>query len=192
MSTTPYAILGLLSIEPMSGYDIRQNLRESLSHFWSESYGQIYPALKRLAAEGLIAPARAAASGARDRRLYTLTRRGRARLRRWLAEPPRPQPPRNELLLKLFFGRLAPPGACAEHVRGLRERQEHLLALLEEIGRRLQVERRGHPDLRFWQLALDAGIAHCHSLIGWCDRTLGALDAPRRRRTAGSTRRRAR
>jgi PadR family transcriptional regulator AphA len=58
MSTTPFAILGLLSIEPMSGYDIRRNLDESLSYFWSESYGQIYPSLKKLEASRLIAPVR--------------------------------------------------------------------------------------------------------------------------------------
>src|SRR4051812_1177259 len=103
MSTTPNAILGLLSIEPMSGYDIRRNLDESLSHFWSESYGQIYPALRRLEAARLIAPVKQAGAGARRKRLYTLTPLGRARLRAWLAEAPKPQPPRNELMLKLFF-----------------------------------------------------------------------------------------
>jgi PadR family transcriptional regulator AphA len=32
----------------MSGYDIRKTVQESIRFFWSESYGQIYPALKRL------------------------------------------------------------------------------------------------------------------------------------------------
>src|SRR5712692_7370073 len=101
MSTTPYAILGLLSIEPMSGYDIRRNLEESLSYFWSESYGQIYPTLKRLEAARLIAPVKRTAPATRRRRLYTLTPLGRTRLATWLAEPPTPQPPRDEFLLKM-------------------------------------------------------------------------------------------
>ena len=55
--STDFALLGLLSIEPMSGYDIRQNFQESLNFFWNESYGQIYPALKRLLARGFITAA---------------------------------------------------------------------------------------------------------------------------------------
>src|SRR6267378_1332508 len=43
---TPNALLGLLSLGSMSGYDIRQLISQSIGHFWSESYGQIYPGLK--------------------------------------------------------------------------------------------------------------------------------------------------
>src|SRR5258708_31701724 len=46
---TPNALLGLLSLGPMSVYDIRQLISQSIGHFWSESYGQIYPGLNRLA-----------------------------------------------------------------------------------------------------------------------------------------------
>jgi PadR family transcriptional regulator AphA len=175
MSTTPYAILGLLSIEPMSGYDIRRNLEESLSYFWSESYGQIYPALKRLEAARLIAPVKRAAPEARRRRLYALTPQGRARLRAWLAEPPKPQPPRNEFLLKIFFGRQAPPGACAAHIRRLRVQQERFVATLDNIERQLQLERRHDPQLPYWLIALSAGIDRGEALIEWSERALAAL-----------------
>ena len=47
-SSSNYAILGLLAIEPMSGYDIRKFVREVLSNFWNESYGSIYPVLAEL------------------------------------------------------------------------------------------------------------------------------------------------
>ena len=49
-----YAILGMLSIEPMSGYDIKKEIEENISNFWTESYGQIYPVLKSLVAEKLV------------------------------------------------------------------------------------------------------------------------------------------
>ena len=42
------AILGLLLMHDASGYDIRKLAEGSIGHFWSESYGQIYPTLKRL------------------------------------------------------------------------------------------------------------------------------------------------
>src|ERR1035441_9620557 len=50
---TAYVLLGLLSIEPnQSGYDLRKAIESSVGYFWGESYGQIYPTLKRLAAGG--------------------------------------------------------------------------------------------------------------------------------------------
>ena len=175
MSTTPYAILGLMSIEPMSGYDIRRNLEESLSYFWSESYGQIYPALRKLETARLIAPVKQAAPDTRRRKLYTLTAAGRARLRTWLSEPPKPQPPRNELLLKLFFGRQAAPGACAAHLRRLRVQQERLATTLERVEQQLKAERRGHPDLRYWLIAVSFGLERAQSLIDWSELALRDL-----------------
>jgi PadR family transcriptional regulator AphA len=176
MSNTPYAILGLLSIEPMSGYDIRRNLEESLSHFWSESYGQIYPTLKKLEAARLIVPVKQTPPDTRRRKLYTLTAAGRSRLRIWLGEAPKPQPPRNELLLKLFFGRQAPPGACATHLRRLRIQQERMIATLEGLEQQLQTERRGHPDLRYWLTVAGFGLERAQSLIDWSELALRSLE----------------
>ena len=42
-----YAVLGMLATGPKSGYDIKQTIETSIGHFWNESYGQIYPILKR-------------------------------------------------------------------------------------------------------------------------------------------------
>ena len=173
--STDFALLGLLSIEPMSGYDIRQNFQESLNFFWNESYGQIYPALKRLLARDFIAAVAGGQNGRRERRAYTITAKGRAHLRRWLAQPPRQQPIRDELLLKIFLGRLAPPGACVEHIRRLRREQEELLASYKEIEKRVGIERAGHPHAQFWYLTLKHGIEMRRARIRWCDEALAVL-----------------
>lgn len=70
----------------MSGYDIRHNLRMSLDSLWAASYGQIYPALHKLAEEGLIRPVQEA-TGSRERIVYHLTDEGRQVFRDWLLEP---------------------------------------------------------------------------------------------------------
>ncbi len=178
-ASTDFALLGVLSIEPMSGYDLRRHFRESLGFFWSESYGQIYPALKRLLAQGFIAAAAGAQNGRRERRAYSTTPQGRAHLRRWLARPPRPQPVRDELLLKIFLGRLAPRGASLEHIRRLRRQQEGLLASYLDIRKRVEAERPGHPHARFWDLTLQHGIEMRRARIRWCDEALTVLRGPR-------------
>lgn len=48
-----YALLGMLTLGEMSGYDIKKLFDTSLRNFWGESFGQIYPILRRLVREGL-------------------------------------------------------------------------------------------------------------------------------------------
>jgi len=174
MSSTPYAILGLLCIEPMTGYGVQRSLEESVSHFWSESYGQIYPALRRLEAAGLVrsTPSR---TGARKGKVFAITPKGRKHFAWWLGEPPKVQPPRNELLLKLFFGRYAAPGTCAAHLRLLLQQQRELISRLQQTERQLRIGRRAHPDLRFWTATIGAGLSNARALLDWSEQALASL-----------------
>jgi len=193
-SQTGYVILGLLSIEGnQSGYDIRRTIQGSVGYFWGESYGQIYPALKKLAAEGLIEPAnspqrtgakspvrrggRKTAGGRPDRRAYSLTPAGRARLQEWLAQPFRVDPPRDEFLLKLFFGREAAPGVSVEHVRDFQQRNRRLLRTFEEIGRIGRAKNANHPHFRFWILTLEYGVAQIRAGLRWSEGALKELES---------------
>jgi len=171
-----YAILGMLSLRPMSGYDIRKTVQESIRFFWSESYGQIYPALKRLEAQKLVERARGAQKGRAGRQVYALTRTGRRELQEWLTRKPQMQPFRNELLLKLFFGRLAPREACQEHLRHFRQRQEDFLRTYRQVEGWLHTEHERHPDLPFWLMTLTYGVHQARALRNWCDETLAALE----------------
>lgn len=175
--STDFAILGLLTVEPMSGYDLRKHFSESLIYFWNESYGQIYPALKRLAKAALIAPVAAGQSGKRERQVYGLTPQGRAHLQEWLAQSPREQPTRNEFLLKLFLGQSAPPGALVEHIRRFRTQQEELLAMFLIIRDAVRAEHARSPNLRYWMLGLSHGIGIRRAEIDWCNEALRVLEA---------------
>src|SRR5206468_7565147 len=90
--STPYAVLGMLSLAPMSGYDIRKESEASIGHFWSESYGQIYPALRDLEAQGLVRRRAGPRGAARERHVYEITAKGEEALATWRAQPPRPAP----------------------------------------------------------------------------------------------------
>src|SRR5580658_9966786 len=117
--TTADALLGMLTMEPMTGYKLRQRIQRTIGNFWSESYGQIYPALKRLEQNGLV---HSKSEGNRGFKVYSITTAGRNHLRGWLELEPRHRGARNELLLKMFFGVLAPPGSLREHLRRTRAR----------------------------------------------------------------------
>ncbi len=171
---TRFALLGMLTLQPMSGYDIRKNVDASIAHFWSESYGQIYPILKGLAKEGLVIP-RTSRSAPRNRQEYAITAQGRAALRRWLAEPPGRVVVRNELLLKLFFARSAAPGDSLRHLREFRAAQAAELRHFRVMERELTREHARHPHLPYWLMTLRFGLRHCEGGLRWADDTLAAL-----------------
>lgn len=73
---TTYAILGILTTDCKSGYEVKQLIDRSLHHFWKISYGQIYPALKLIVEEGLAKVSPASTTGRSDKREYHLTEKG--------------------------------------------------------------------------------------------------------------------
>jgi DNA-binding PadR family transcriptional regulator len=174
---TAYVILGMLSIQSGSGYEIHKAIEENFGSFWGESYGQIYPSLKRLAAEGLIEARQPASAPKKRRQEYALTEAGRVCLREWLARPFQNDPPRNEFLLKLFFGREAAPGVALAHVRELQERNRRMLATLGGIEDMARAQRSQNPNLPYWMLTLSLGLAMTRAALDWGESALKALAA---------------
>jgi PadR family transcriptional regulator, regulatory protein AphA len=173
---TPNALLGLLTLKPMSGYDIRALISESIGHFWSESYGQIYPGLKRLAAAGLVEKKTQRQKGKPDRNVYSLTDDGRARLRDWLKLPVVDEVPRQELLLKLFFGANVSPAVSREHVTAFMEAHEKALKMYAAITKTLRREEAGDPQLPYWLMTVNFGRHRSAALVKWSKETLKELE----------------
>ncbi len=170
-----YAILGLLSWGPRSGYDIKKTIEQSISNFWNESYGQIYPILKRLAAEGLATASIEKQVGKPERYVYALTDKGRKALQRWLKEPPEWEVGRIEILLKLFFGRHVAVADNVRHVREFQILQQELLQRYNALEERLKAERPHQPDLAYWLMTLSYGRHVGRARLQWCDETLAML-----------------
>ncbi len=172
-----YAILGILSIQPGSGYDIKKLMEQSTINFWNESYGQIYPILKQLVAEGLTTSQTEKQEGKPERYVYTLTDKGLAELHTWLAEPVEQTAERNELLLKLFFGQQNTFAYNIEHVQQFRIVQEKLLNKYRHIEEKLKVYCAETLDLNYSLITVRYGIYRCEALLAWCDETIGTLHA---------------
>jgi len=183
---TPYVILGLLRFGPMSGYDIRAELARDASTFWSESYGQIYPALRALRKAGHVSllargatragrTARPRRAGRRPKSVYAITPRGREAFEAWLELPPRGEPPRNELLMKLFLADREFLGHPEAWIRDLLSQELERLDRLERMQRDVPRTPHRHPNVRFWSFALAHGEARARATIGWCRTTLASL-----------------
>ena len=126
----PHVLLGLLTEESRTGYELERAIREDLDHVWRADFSQIYPALARLRRAGWVLLKVLGPRRGPRRNLYRVTAAGRRELRRWLVLPS-PSPRKDEVLLHLaFFDRLAPAErraamlsqerALAEEARALR------------------------------------------------------------------------
>lgn len=169
------ALLGLLTIAPMSGYDLGQNIRASVGHIWSESYGQIYPNLKALAAAGLVSSKEEKQKGKPSRHIYSITQKGREQLIAWLGIPPQPEIPRNELLLKLFFGSLVPAALLIGYVERMVVEHRALLEKFQHIEREEIAAHKRRPEAPFWRMTARYGQLEMEAHVRWAEETLAEL-----------------
>ncbi len=119
LTSTSYLILGLIEREgPSTPYDLKRHVAATIGHFWSFPHALLYKEPARLVELGLLTEVREPEG--RRRRLLTITDRGRAALRAWLATPAQePTELRDAGLLQLFFADLG----TIEQRRALAEAQ---------------------------------------------------------------------
>jgi DNA-binding PadR family transcriptional regulator len=168
-------LLGLLTVEPMSGYDLGQAIRTSVGFFWHESYGQIYPNLKTLAAEGLVTAKSERQKGKPERHIYSITKKGREQLVAWLAVEPQAEIPRNELLLKLFFGAQVSPEISMEHVERMVNRERVFLHQFQQLVREEIAKNQQYLDAPYWRMAARFGQLELEAHLRWGEETLDEL-----------------
>ena len=168
-------LLGLLAIEPMSGYDLGLTIRASVGHIWNESYGQIYPNLKRLAAEGFVTAKTEQQKGKPDRHIYSITEKGRERLVKWLEVQPQPEIPRNEFLLKLFFGDRIPTEILIGWVERMIESESGVLRELMRVERDEIAQNQHYPGAPYWKMAARFGQMELKAHLRWAQETLEEL-----------------
>ncbi len=135
LTTTSYAILGLLALRDWSTYELAQQMQRSMRLWWPRAESRVYAEPKRLVRLGL-AEARDEGVGARPRPVYSITPAGRRSLRSWIGEPSDVLRLEFEAMLKVFFadqGTKAQALANIERVRQVAEADlAHDAAFVEE------------------------------------------------------------
>ncbi|MDP3180161.1 MAG: PadR family transcriptional regulator [Spirochaetaceae bacterium] len=173
-SRTPYLILGLLAEGPCSGYDIRRITLARFRFFWSESFGQIYPCLKGLEREGLIA---AAGESGRGKVVWRITAAGKRAFAEWLKVEAQPETVRYEAILKFYFSWAMPEEDRARLLSSFRDRQEASLRELEAFREELLriPDPQGNHDVAL--ATIDLGIATYGAWRDWAVARLGVVGA---------------
>lgn len=105
-TTNAYALLGLLSLKPMTGYEMKKWVEKALAHFWKTSYGQIYPTMSKLEKYKLVESSNIESETGPNRIEYALTDLGKDALIEWLSEDTDDFNDKDETLLKFYFSDL--------------------------------------------------------------------------------------
>jgi DNA-binding PadR family transcriptional regulator len=102
LTTTSYAVLGLLAVKPWTSYELTQQMERSLGRIWPRAVSKLYEEPKKLVGHGMARTTRER-HGQRTRTIYTITAKGRRSLATWLQEPGEGPVIEFEQLVKVFF-----------------------------------------------------------------------------------------
>jgi DNA-binding PadR family transcriptional regulator len=164
-----HGILGLLSYGEMTGYEVMEVFRDSLSFFWTAQTSQIYRELNTLETCGLVQSHIEPQAGKPDRRVYAITPAGREELRGWLAKPFTRQA-REPLLMQAFFMGALPPEEAMRRFAELEafclRFHEGLTAADAAVGH--HAPNAAHElDPLFWEMTVDYGRRYTQMIAEW-------------------------
>jgi DNA-binding PadR family transcriptional regulator len=169
LTTTEAVALGVLAEGERSGYDLLKRVESSVGHIWSPAKSQLYAVLPRLVEAGLTRRRMVRQATRPDKQLYRLTPSGKQAVRAWLEHAA----PRSfdELMLKVFFAKLAPRAGLRRQLEDFRDDQ---IEQLEEY-RAIESEIAAKPQSRYGYLTLRYGLELMPVRLEWIDRALKEL-----------------
>ncbi|MBL1118919.1 PadR family transcriptional regulator [Streptomyces sp. 110] len=175
-----HALLGLLAIEPASGYELSKEFERDLGRYaWQAGHTSVYPELIRMAEQGLVEVTH---EGARRSRTYAVTDKGREELREWLLAPWGQGVVRNEQVLRLFLLEALEPDETVTALRGLVEHAEGRISELRRLRAEQDAEPRQGRDT-LGQLAAEYGLRQYQATHDWA---LWAIEHVNRRQGSDS------
>ena len=137
LTTTSYAILGVLAIRPWSAYDLTRYMRTSaVRRCWPRTESRLYAEPKNLVAHGF-ARATREYTGRRSRTVYSITRAGRKALARWMGERAARWETEDEALLKMLLADHGTPEQLLATIRGAMQDLHETVTTMMEISERV-------------------------------------------------------
>ena len=159
-------VLGLLSHEELTGYDIKKRIDGAISFFWKGSFGNIYPALKELEEQHMITRSESGAGG-REKITYRITKEGKETLSSWLKTDQASNELRYETLLKLFFGGNGSRKDSICNIELFEEQVKKDLELLKSYCGLLEKNLEDEDHLYFY-LTASFGVESYEAYLKWC------------------------
>lgn len=145
-------LLGLLSLEPASGYDLKRTIERSTYFIWNATGPQIYSTIRKLRDEGLITSEFLPQKGKPEKQIHTITQKGRDALEKFLSEPIRSSVTRDEVLLRIFFANFADRKVVTRELETYLERIREERSFLQATEARILAHPGRKREARRFQL----------------------------------------
>ena len=175
-----YVLLGLLSHNQMTGYDIKKSVATRMSYFWDLSYGQIYPTLKELEKNKLITQKIEINPKGPNRKVYTINETGIKELQTWLAKPAKKEVHKYEFLLKLIFGDQTTPEINRKHIEEFKARNQKILQTMTLFEESLKPSLNQSESHYHVLLTILLGKKVSKASVEWADSALKMLQEHQR------------
>jgi DNA-binding PadR family transcriptional regulator len=164
LTSTSYAILGLLGVKPWTTYELAQQMDRALGQFWPRAESKLYEEPKKLVAHGL-AKASSEMVGKRRRTIYTITPKGRRALAEWVPTPGDGPVVEFEQLIKVFFAEHATKADLLTTLAGVREGSVERLAAGARVPRAYLDGTGPYPERLPWLLLVGQFLVDFHLMV---------------------------
>lgn len=128
MNTLGYAILSILGRKPCSGYQLATHLEV----LWPAKHSQIYPLLTKMEQNGLLVFEHVEQTGKPDKKVFSITDKGREALGTWIATTPADPILRDEFLIKMYSMWMTDENRAKELIQERITKLEQKIAFREE------------------------------------------------------------
>jgi PadR family transcriptional regulator, regulatory protein AphA len=169
LTSTSYAILGLLAVKPWTTYELAQQMDRALGRFWPRAESKLYEEPKKLVAHGL-ARASSETVGKRQRTVYTITAKGRRALEKWVAAPGAGPVLEFEQLIKVFFAEHATKQDLLATLAGAREWSDQRLSANAPVPQAYLAGKGPFPERLPWLILVGQFLVDFHLMVErWAD-----------------------
>lgn len=177
-----YTLLGFLTYQPMTGYDLKHRMDSSTVHFWHAELSQIYTTLKSLEKENLVSSSIQTQNDRPDKRIYTITSSGINNFQRWLSDPVLELSPKKEtIILKLFFAAQLDKNSLLSQLHlQVDLHQKQVLYFKETTSRMVQKTITEFPtltrDALFWEATRRFGQEYEELYVKWLEECIQLVE----------------
>jgi len=177
----PFGLLGLLTYQDSTGYDLTKIFEDSLNNFWHAQSSQIYRELNKMEKLGWVRSQSIVQDGRPNKRLYSITDAGRSELAKWLADAKVEfENPHSTVLMRIFFGADAPETTLAL-LRQCRDQYKNALGgnysnIQEKIEKYSTLIDNGDKKKKYWMMAFEIGVAGQIAIIEWAERCIAQIE----------------
>ncbi|WP_416148275.1 PadR family transcriptional regulator [Salipaludibacillus sp. HK11] len=161
-----YALLGIISRKPVTGYDVVRIFKQQMIYFWSSTHSQIYTELHKMENDNLIEHELVIQGTSPNKKIYSLTDSGKKELIRWaIEEPLKPAKIKDEFLIKATIFPVLSVIEINKLLDEVIEREDRILSMTQQWKEHFNNQEERDVGT---MLTVEYGIRYSEMYLEWC------------------------